>query len=177
MTAVDDRGRNPVDALADLFDSLDANIRRAGRIARHDERNRLTLLFGHGVFAMLVAPGFAMLVKTGMSSPSFVVLRQLPGAPVSLAAWIGAAGATLAVATYRRHRVAEFASLAAMALWYLTIFVSYIAALWLWAAEPGPLDWTRVPTTWAMWIYAGYTYALAAHMHTLRKRGLRRGAR
>lgn len=168
---------NPVDALADLFDSLDSHVTTANRHARLDEGNRLTLLFGHGIFGMLVAPGFALLEKAGMQSPSFVILRQVPGAPASLAVWVGVAGAALAIATYFRHRIGEYAALGALALWYLTTFVSYAGAITLWVTEPGPLDWAHAPTTWALWVYAGYTYALGAHMRTLRRKGLRCGVR
>ncbi len=166
--------RNPVDALADLFDSLDAHVTTANRHARLDEGNRLTLLFGHGIFGMLVAPGFALLSMSGMTSPSFVILRQVPGAPASLAAWIGVAGAVLAVATWHRQRAAEFWALAAMAAWYLITAVSYVGAIFLWLADPGPPMWTRAPTLFAQMVYLHLAYALSSHMVTLHRKGLRR---
>lgn len=173
MTAVDRRG-NPVDALADLFDSLDTHVTAANRHARLDEGNRLTLLFGHGIFGVLVGPGFALLVKSGMAAPSFVILRHIPGAPISLAAWITVAGAVLAVATFRRQRIAEYWALAAMAAWYLITATSYVGAIALWLATPGPPDWTHAPTLFAQMVYLHLAYALLSHMRTLRRKGLRR---
>lgn len=177
MTAVDRRRRNPVDALADLFDSLDANVTAVSRTARFDERNRLSLLFGHGIFGLLVGPGFAILAKTGMAAPTFVVLRKVPGAPWSLAVWITIAGAALAVATYHRHRLAEYMALGAMAAWYLVTFMSFVGAIILWLNTPGPPDWNHAPSMYAPVIYAHLAYTLSAHMRTLRRKGLRRDVR
>lgn len=177
MTAVRRHIRNPVDALADLFDSLDTHVAAANRTAKRDERNRLNLLFGHGIFGFLVGPGFLLLTKTGMAAPTLVVLRTMPGAPVSLAVWITVSGAALAVATYRRQVLAEYVALGAMAAWYLVTFVSFVGAIVLWLHADGPPDWRHAPSMYAPVIYAHLCFTLSAHMRTLRKRGLRREVR
>lgn len=175
----------PVEQLTALLDGLEQRARSSQRIARIDERNRITLLFGHAIFAVLVVPGFALLSKTGMASPSFAVARQIPGAPYSLALWIGLAGCTLAVATVYRNRRWEFYALSALAAWYAMFSVSLIAAIAMWMApaiEAGGvrhfadhLDWRHAPAIYAPVVYAHLAYAMAGHMATLWRRGLDRG--
>jgi len=177
VTAVADRPDNPVDALADLFDTLDTHVAKVATTAKLDDRNRISLLFGHGVFGALVGPGFVFLAKTGMAAPTFVVLRKVPGAPISLAVWITVAGVALAVATWRRHHLAEYVALAAMTAWYAVTFASFVGAIILWLGAAGPPDWGRAPSMYAPVIYAHLCYTLSAHMWTIRRKGLRRDAR
>lgn len=172
-----------VEQLTDLLDGIDRRVQSSNRIAVLNEHNRITLLFGHAIFAMLVVPGFILLSKSGMTSPSFVVLRYVPGAPYSLAALIGVAGFVLAISTYYRHRRGEFVALCALMLWYVLFSVSLIAAIAVWltpAIEVGGLhhfaahlDWRRAPAIYAPVVYAHLAYAMAGHMRTLWKRGLR----
>jgi uncharacterized membrane protein len=179
-----DRADEAVHQLTDLLDGIQHRVDSSHKIAGIDERNRLTLLFGHAIFAMLVMPGFALLSKTSMSSPSFVALRHIPSAPYSLAVWIGLAGLVLAVATLHRNRRAEFWALTGLLLWYVTFSVSLIAAIAVWAAPTieayglahtvDHLDWGHAPAIYAPVVYAHLAYAMAGHMHTLWKLGLRR---
>lgn len=175
MTAVP--RRDPTERLANLFDSMSANIRAATGRARLDESNRINLLFGHAIFGILVAPTFALLSLTGMNSPSFVVLREIPGNPWSMSAVIGFAGTVLAVATWHRARPWEYGALVAMVLWYLTVSASLLGAVVLWAAEPGPLDWQHAPGIYPVLVYGHLAYALATHATTIRRKGLRRPPR
>lgn len=182
MTAPPARPDTAGDQLSKLLDGIQERVHTSQRIARIDERSRLTLLFGHAIFAMLVVPGFALLSQTGMSSPSFVVLRNIPGAPYTLATWIGLAGVALAVAALYQHRLGEFWSLGALLLWYAMFSVSLIAAIAVWAApaiEAGGvahftahLDWRHGPALYAPVVYAHLAYAMGGHMRTLWKLGL-----
>src|ERR1043165_2771742 len=100
----DPREEDALNQLTELLDGIEERVESGHRIAVLDERNRITLLFGHAIFAILVAPGFAMITKTSMSSPSFVLVRNVPGAPYSFAVWIGLAGLGLAIATRSEER-------------------------------------------------------------------------
>lgn len=171
-----------VQQLTDLLDGIEQRVHTTARIAALDERNRITLLFGHAIFAMLVVPGFALLSKAGMNSPSFVVIRNIPGSPFTLAAWIGIAGFVLAVATVHRNRRGEFYALIALGIWYAMFSVSLMAAIAVWLAPaveaggflgfPSHLDWSRGPAVYAPVVYAHLAYAMAGHVRTLWKRGL-----
>lgn len=179
----DDRAEETAQQIANLLDGIERRVKTNQRIASLDERNRLTLLFGHAVFAMLVVPGLALLSKSGMASPSFAIVRQVPGAPYSLAIWIGLAGFCLAVTTIYRHRTGEFYALAGLFTWYVLFSVSLIAAIATWVAPaieaagvahfPGHLDWGHAPALYAPVVYSHLAYAMAGHMRTLWKKGLR----
>jgi|ERR1043165_5420693 uncharacterized membrane protein YhdT len=181
----DPREEDALNQLTELLDGIEERVESGHRIAVLDERNRITLLFGHAIFAILVAPGFAMITKTSMSSPSFVLVRNVPGAPYSFAVWIGLAGLGLAIATMHRHRRGEFYALAALFIWYVAFSVSLIGAIAVWSAPAihagglsgfsGHLDWKRAPSLYAPIVYAHLAYAMAGHMNTLLKRGLHRG--
>lgn len=180
--APDAKADATVQKLTELLDGIDHRVQATQRIAVLDERNRLTLLFGHAIFAMLVVPGFALLSKSGMSSPSFVVARNVPGAPYSLAVWIGVAGFWLAVATIHRNRRGEFFALCLLLAWYVLFSVSLVAAIAMWLTPAieagglthftGHLDWHRAPAIYAPIVYAHLAYAMAGHMRTIWKRGL-----
>lgn len=180
----DPKAEEAAERIADLLDGIERRVYTSQRIAALDERNRLTLLFGHAIFAMLVVPGFALLSKSGMQSPSFAVLRHIPGAPFSLAAWIGAAGFLLAVCTIHRHRRGEFYALAGLFAWYVLFSVSLMAAIATWMAPaieaggvahfPSHLDWGHAPAIYAPVVYSHLAYAMAGHMRTLWKQGLHR---
>jgi hypothetical protein len=164
---------DPTGAFANLLDDLEGRVKRVARTARLDEKNRINLLFGHAVFAMLVAPGFAMLHRAGMSGASFSLLRRIPGVPLSMAIGIGAAGVLLAVSTWHRNRMWEFTALLALLAWYVVTSASFVGAILLWVAEPGPVDWIHAPSLYAPVVYAHLAYAMAGHARTLRRKGLR----
>jgi uncharacterized membrane protein YhdT len=180
MTSDDDEA---VRELTELLDGIEERVESTRRVAVLDERNRLNLLFGHAIFAMMVAPGFALLYHTGMASASFTVARRIPGAPFSLAAWIFAGGLMLAVTTYHRYRTGEYAALAVLLAWYLMFSISLIAAVavWLTAAIVAGgltgfsehLDWSHAPAIYAPVVYMHLAYAMGGHMRTIRKLGLR----
>lgn len=169
--------------LTELLDGIEERVAETQEIASLDERNRLNLLFGHAIFAIMVAPGFALLYKTGMATASFTIARQIPGSPVSLSIWIFVGGLGLAIATYHRYRRAEFVFLAVMLVWYVLFSVSLIAAIAFWmtnAIEAGGwshfrehLDWKHAPAIYAPVVYAHLAYAMGGHMRTLWKIGLR----
>ncbi len=179
-----DEDEKAVTQLTELLNNIEQRVTSNAKIAALDERNRLTLLFGHAIFAMLVVPGFALLSKTGMKSPSFVVIRDFPGAPFSLAAWIGVAGFVLAVATLHRNHRWEFYSLIALGVWYALFSVSLMVAVAVWmapAVEAGGLsgfthhlDWSRAPSVYAPVVYAHLAYAMGGHVRTIWKLGLNR---
>lgn len=177
-----DRNEKTITQLTELLDGIERRVTTSQRIAALDERNRLTLLFGHALFAMLVVPGFALLSQSGMSSPSFAVAKQVPGAPYSLAVWIGVGGFALAVATVHRNRRGEFYALAVLGAWYVMFSISLMAAIAMWMSPAvesagitgfvGDLDWTRAPSIYAPVVYGHLAYAMGEHMRTLYKRGL-----
>lgn len=179
-----DADEKAVSQLTKLLDSIEDRVSSNAKIAVLDERNRLTLLFGHAIFAMLVVPGFALLSKSGMRSPSFVVVRTIPGAPFSLATWVGIAGFVLAVATIHRNRRGEFFALIALGLWYVLFSMSLMVAIAIWMAPAverggftgfvGYLDWSRAPAIYAPVVYAHLAYAMGGHIRTLWKLGLQR---
>lgn len=181
------RDEDAVRELTELLDGIEDRVANTQRVAALDERNRLNLLFGHAIFAIMVAPGLALLYKTGMATASFTIARQIPGAPFSLAVWILIGGLGLAISTYYRHRVGEFASLAVMLAWYVMFSISLIAAIAVWltnAIEIGGyshfsehLDWGHAPSIYAPVVYAHLAYAMGGHMRTLMKIGLRRKPR
>lgn len=178
-----DREEETVQRLTDLLDGIEERVEHGRRTAALDERNRINLLFGHALFAAMVGPGFALLAKTGMASASFVIVRRVPGAPYSLAAWIFVAGLALATATYHRRRLGEYLALGALLLWYVTFSVSLIAAIGIWMAPAvragglgqftEHLDWGHAPAIYAPVVYAHLAYAMGGHMRTIRKLGLR----
>jgi hypothetical protein len=164
---------DPTGDLADLLGSMETHVRQAGHTARIDEQTRLNLLMGHAIFGVAVGPTFALLAISGMTS----VLRRIPGSPLSLALLVGAAGAVLAVATWRRSLAWEYGALIAMLAWYALVSASLFGAVAMWLAEPGPPDWHHAPAIYPGLVYLHLAYALAAHARTLRRKGLRRTRR
>jgi hypothetical protein len=179
MTAIRPGGQDPIDRLAGFLDRLEATASASERSARIDSANRIGLLFGHGLFAILVAPGFALLAKTGMTSASFTLMRKIPGSPWSMAILIGVSGMVLAIATWHRNRRWEYASLAALGLWYTIVAVSFTGAIAVWLSDStaGELDWSRSPSFYAPVVYFHLMFVMAGHMRTLRRKGLHRPAR
>jgi hypothetical protein len=171
-----------VGKLSELLDGIEERVAESQQVAVLDERNRLNLLFGHAIFAIMVAPGLALLYKTGMATASFTVARQIPGAPLSLSAWILVGGLGLAITTYHRYRRGEFVFLTVMLLWYVLFSISLIAAIAIWMTSAielagwthfrEHLDWDHAPSIYAPVVYAHLAYAMGGHMRTLWKIGL-----
>lgn len=165
MVAMADN-RDPVAALAAILDSIDATTRVTTGKLRSNERNRLGLLVVHGIAAMLIAPLF-ITVTTMMTAPTWVVLRQIPGAPYSLAAILGIGGIILLPATVVRAKKWEIAGLTLIFVWYSTMAVGFAGAVFVWAATGR--DTTTRPSLYPSLVYAHLAIVMAVHLATLRR--------
>ncbi len=134
MTAWDRRDDgDPTSALADILDALDHGLRLSRATAKRSEGNRLRLLFIHGGAALIIAPLFLVYSTTnGLSSTSWTLLRSIPGAPHTVAAWLFAAGIVVMLGSAARHAVVAAVGLGMMAAWYLSFSVTFTYAAWQW---------------------------------------------
>lgn len=157
---------DPIGRLADYLDAIDHNIHDAEAQVTRSEGNRLTLLHLHAAFGVVIAPTFALIGRDGMTSSIWVVIRQLPGAPYSLAVVLFAGAVILGVATTVRNLRWEITGLLMLLFWYLIIAVSFGAAVLVWLAEGsrGP-----TPSFYAPFVYAHLSGVLTIHLRTLRK--------
>lgn len=156
----------PVDQLADLLDALDDHVRAAEGAVRRSEGNRISILYVHAVYALLIAPAFAAIGKQGMSGPTWSVLREVPGAPFSLAAVMFAGGMVLVVATTLANRVWELVGLLLLMIWYAAVAGSFGAAMLVWAFTGG--DGPR-PAAYAPLVYSHFLTIMLVHCWTLRR--------
>jgi hypothetical protein len=169
-------GEDRIDALARTLDALDEHLQVSDATVRRSEKNRLSLLHVHAVFAVAIAPLFAALGQDGMRGPSWVVIRLIPGAPYTLAALLGIGGVILGVATWYRAVVWETAALWVLMAWYALIAVSFAGAVLLWLADGAS---GQRPSFYAGVVYAHVFVILGVHQRTLVKirRSRRKAAR
>ncbi|MFC8617756.1 hypothetical protein ACFT9M_15275 [Micromonospora purpureochromogenes] len=100
---------------------LETYIGHVGAQARRSESNRLSLLHLHAAAACYIAPGFALISEAPRQTPTFALVRLIPGAPVSLAVLFGVGGLILGIATIRRRPRWEIAGLSLMLAWYVIV--------------------------------------------------------
>jgi hypothetical protein len=158
---------DPVNRLATWLSVIDITSRETEGKLKTSETNRLNMLVIHGVAALLVAPGFAaqLAAPGGMDSPSFAVLRHIPGTPYGLAFILGLGGAILVPATLARSREWELVGLALLATWYLTLAVALAAAFIPWAYA-GRDPHTR-PSLFGVQLYLHFTAVMIVHSLTI----------
>ena len=158
---------DPLAVLASWLDRMDVTSRQTNESLHRNERNRLSLLVLHGVAAVVIAPLFALQTAgpTGMSSPSFVAIREIPNAPYTLAFLLGLGGLILVPATVSRHRPSEMVGLAMLAAWYLVLAVGFGMAVGVWASAGHPA--TARPSLYAPGVYAHLAIIMFVHMVTL----------
>jgi hypothetical protein len=166
MAGAGDNGNDPVSALADLFDVMDGRIRKTDALARRSESNRLSILYVHALFALLIAPTFAALGKEGMTSSIWALIKQMPGTPGSLALIMFLGGLILAIATTLRDRVWEMVGLGFLIMWYGTISFSFAVGIIVWLLGGG--DGPR-PGLYAPLVYAHFAVIMLVHCNTLRR--------
>jgi hypothetical protein len=150
MAGAGDNGNDPVSALADLFDVMDGRIRKTDALARRSESNRLSILYVHALFALLIAPTFAALGKEGMTSSIWALIKQMPGTPGSLALIMFLGGLILAI----------------LIMWYGTISFSFAVGIIVWLLGGG--DGPR-PGLYAPLVYAHFAVIMLVHCNTLRR--------
>ncbi len=157
---------DPVDRLRDTIGHVEryiTDMQEQGQRARRSEANRLALLAMHGIAATVIAPLFAL---SPLNGPAWVITRQIPGAPWTLAALLGAGGLTLLVSVSKRALRWEIAGLVLLACWYLTMAVGFAAAIgvWLTTGRPEPR-----PGLYAPMVYLHLFSVMSIHVYTLRR--------
>lgn len=157
---------NAVDRLADLFDAMETHVKSADRAVRRSEGNRIGILYVHAVYALLIAPAFAALGRKGMTGTIWAVMRQIPGAPYSLAMVMFLGGLVLTVATTFRSRPWEIAGLALLILWYGTVAASFAAAIMMWVFSDHRAP---QPSLYAPLVYSHFLTIMLVHCYTLRR--------
>jgi hypothetical protein len=152
-------------ALARTLDDLDQHLQVSDATAKRSERNRLSLLHVHAVFAVFIAPLFAAIGDTGMAAATFTVVRLIPAAPFSLAGLLFIGGVILGIATWQRHILGEIIGLWILMCWYATLSVSFAGAVFLWLADGLPK--TSQPNLYPSVVYGHVCVVLAVHQATL----------
>jgi hypothetical protein len=162
----DDNFDSPVDRLADLIDALDAHVRSAEGVVRRSEGNRVSILYVHAIFALLIAPAFAAIGQAGMTGPIWSVARAIPGTPGSLAFIMFAGGLILTVGATFANRRLEMLGLGFLISWYATVSISFALSIgsWLIGDHAGPR-----PGFYAPLVYAHFMTIMLVHCWTLRK--------
>ncbi len=181
MTAMSSPGPEPsanelLGELIDLVRATDDEARAARRTARRAERNRIGMLYIHSLAALAIAPLFAV---AAIDSPAFAAMRQIPGAPYSVAVVLGIGGILLSVSAAGGHRMVAFAGLGLLAAWYATMAVTFALSAAVWSAGHHPDSLTEAvelliadtrgkPSVYAVPLYAHFCAVMVRHMMTLR---------
>ncbi len=143
---------DPILELAMTLEALDVSLTLSRATAKRGEHNRLRLLMVHGAAAMIIAPLFlAYSIANGLASPSWALLRTIPGAPHTVAAWLFVGGAVVMLGSAARSRPVAATGLAMMGVWYLSFATTFSYAAiqwWLSGAESAQMPG----------IYAGPVY-------------------
>lgn len=159
------RNTDPVTSLAALLNALDTDRKAARATAKRDESDRLRILMVHGLFALVVAPLFLVYSTTnGLTSASWTLLRSIPGAPHTVAAWLFTAGILVMLGSAAKVRRLAAAGLVLMAGWYLSFASTFTYAVWLWwhnGADP-----SKMPALYAGPAYAHFSVLVALQLIT-----------
>lgn len=154
-----------IEEVVEILDALDEKLRDSDATIRRSEHNRLSLLHVHAVFACFIGPLFAAIGRRGMATPSWVLIRLIPGTPWTLGAVLVAGGVILGVATWYRNIRWESVGLWMLMGWYATIAVGFAGAVFAWLAAgrpPGPQ-----PSFYPAGVYAHVFVILSVHQRTL----------
>ncbi len=171
MTAagMDGRGDGVYDQLAVTLAGLQRHVRHMDRTTRVAESNRLTMLYWHAICAMFTGPLFAIHMRlTGFPGASFAQLHHVPGAFYQLATAMTAGGAILAVGTILRRRRLAIVGLLVITAWYMTIFVSFAAAVLVWGSSGAPTAVPQaIPAAYAVTVYVHPAGVMLVHLRTI----------
>lgn len=172
MTTFDRRRDDPTSALADLLDALDTGLKLAGATAKRSEKNRLRMLYVHGAAAVIIAPLFLTYSSaTGLTSASWNLLRSLPGAPTSVAAWLFLGGVVAMLGTAARHVGVAVVGLGLLATWYMSFTATFTYAAWEWWRDGA--ETSTMPALYAGPVYAHFAAIMVIHLVTALR--MRRG--
>lgn len=157
--------RDPIDALSDMVEDFSIYVKGAEVEHRESIRYRLNLLWVHAFFALLIAPLFALSTLAG---GSFAVMRAIPGAPHTLAAFLLVGGMVLGYGCVFRRKMVEIVGLILLAIWYAILALSFLAAIVVYFMD-GALA-AFPPTYYAPVLYLHLSTIMAVHMSTLARR-------
>lgn len=157
--------RDPVEAMTEMFDNFQNFARRAEKTEDNSVKYRLNLLWIHATAAILIAPLFAAIGQHGMAGPTFALMRQLPGAPGSIAVVLGTGGFVLGVGCVLRNKKMEIVGLILLAFWYLIIVSTFAGAVVLWYLDGS--DPVKIPALYAPVLYLHFAVIMIAHMTNL----------
>lgn len=162
--------RDPVDVMVDVVSGFERFVTKARSSEGRSLKYRANLLWVHALAAMTMAPLFAATGKSGMSSPSMAVLREIPGTPTSIAVLLGAGGLVLGLGCIVDLRRLEIVGLVILSMFYLILSVSFAAAGVKFYFFDGV---GAKPTIYAPVVYLHLTIIMGVHMGTLISRGWR----
>jgi hypothetical protein len=150
--------------MLDVVNGFEKFVTRASSSEGKSLRYRANLLWVHALAAMTMAPLFSATGKEGMLSPNFEILRQFPGAPVSIAVFLGAGGLVLGLGCVLNVRRMEITGLIALMGFYLLLAISFLASgiRYFLLDLSGPK-----PAIYAPVVYLHLSIIMAVHMSTL----------
>ncbi len=171
MTTFDRRREDPTSALASLLTALDTSLKHEKATAKRSEHNRLSMLYLHGGAAIVIAPLFLTYsLATGLTSASWNLLRSIPGAPTSVAAWLFVGGVVAMLGTAARHPTWAAVGLGLLAGWYLSFAATFSYAAFDWWRDGA--NTSTMPALYAGPVYCHFALIMVVHLITaLRMRG------
>jgi hypothetical protein len=162
---------DPIEFMTEIMDGFSEYVLRTEEAVTEGRRYRLNLLWVHSLYALLMGPAFMALGAQGMAAPQWVLIRQIPGAPVTIGMLLIVGGFVLGVGCINKDRHVESIGLIFLSAFYLLLCVGFTWGLgaWMFGYTHGPK-----PAPYAPILYAHLTTIMAIHFWTLRKM-LRRG--
>jgi hypothetical protein len=159
-------GVDRIDELAATLDALDQHLQHSDAAVRRSVRYRLTLLHLHAVFAVYIGLQFTRVDDATMASPSWAVIRSVPGSPISLGLLLFTGGLILGISAWLRRIIGELVGLCLLLLWYLTIASSFGGALLWWRLGLLPPG-TPPPAPYSHGIYLHLSAVMVVHIGAL----------
>jgi hypothetical protein len=156
-----------VDRLADQLDALSAHVEEQLSANRRGERNRLSLLYLHALFALFTSPlFFAWAVSpAGFRGTTWQLLAAVPLVEVLLPMLLFIGGSVLTLGTAARSMRAAGIGLLLVFLWYAIIGFSFAGAVFLWLDEGAPNNaW---PAVYAPFVYGHLAAIMWIHLKTV----------
>lgn len=152
-----------VEQMMEVVDGFEQYVLYAADRDRHGTRYRLNLLWIHAFAALLVAPAMSLTGRDGLTGPSFVFLRTLPGTPYSLSTVIGLGGLILGLGCVFRHKIVEQVGLGLLLVFYLCMTISLAVPGIGWLLHRGSVK----PPMYGPVIYLHLTVIMAVHIWAL----------